>query len=212
MITKNIHCVKCVPHELSPAINVFFIFLFSAFCDAWLGRFWRNCYAQIANNLPSAPLSYANQPISPGLLFSCHTPHQYVPCPNSPRARYWTPRDHSYSPEQATVVPKGQSQACSSLSTLPHPLLPVQSTVRLWASLPLSFCVHTHLVLPHVALHGMKCPRSLGVQSHKPLCQDIVSGSVILPDLKNAILGTCQDTLQPCEVGEMGILMYPPHS
>lgn len=78
--------------------------------------------------------------------------------------------------------------------------------------LPPSFCVQAHLVLPHVALHDIKCPLPLGIRSHKLFCQDIVSGSVILPDLKNAILGACQDTLQPCEIGEMGILMYHPHS
>lgn len=61
-----------------------FCFVF-IFCILWcLGRFWRDCLSQTANNLPSAPLSYANQPISPDLLSTCHTPHQYVPSLSHP--------------------------------------------------------------------------------------------------------------------------------
>lgn len=79
------------------------------------------------------------------------------PAPNHPRARYWKVRDHPYREEPAKTILTIQSQVYSDFSTLSHPFVPAETTIK---SLGYAFSFtpsvpRLTLVLPHVALHGV---------------------------------------------------------
>lgn len=152
-------------------------FLLSVFDVLTLGPCWPwksappsiSSFSEIANKSPRVHLSYANYPIQ-----RAHPNHLHYPdlhsgplfCSNPPWAIRPTTKD---SPQ--TQVPAENIQTTHlSLLTLPHPVLPVEMTIKTPAyisSTPSASWLT--LVLPQVALNGMSCLLFLGVCKDKKL-------------------------------------------
>lgn len=142
---------------------------------------------RLANNLPSAPHSHADQPMfpTPSFLQLSVTGHTDMsPALTHPRAWSWTTREHLYTPREVTDIPAlALKFAQVSLPCLTHSLVR-KPQHRLWTLLsPVPSVSRLTLAFPSGPA-WYKVPLPWGVLCIKLFFSDIVPMSVILPCLK----------------------------